>query len=85
MLCVAIFDRTSNFHRITFLASYPMIEQIADHTEHRFSMITLRRQRGEALRELLGEEDQLVIIHTLFEQALGILLDLVKRRRTVHP
>ena len=44
------------FPRVTFPASNTMAEQIADHAEHRLSMIALRRQRGEALREPLGEE-----------------------------
>ncbi len=73
------------FPCFTFPASEPMTEQIADHAEHRFSMVALRRQRGEALRELLGEEDQLVVVDPMLHQALGVLLDLVQRRRPVQP
>ncbi len=73
------------FPRVTFPASDTMTEQIADHAEHRFSMIALRRQGGEALRELLGKEDQLVVVDPMFHQALGVLLDLMQRCRPVQP
>lgn len=55
-----------NFMTLTnarhFLESYPLSEQIADHAEHRFSMIAPRRQGGEALRKLLGEEHRLTAL-----------------------
>ena len=73
------------FPRITIPTSCSVIEQIADHAEHRFSMIALRRQGGEALRELLGEEHQLVVVDPMLHQALGVLLDLVQRRRPMQP
>ena len=62
-----------------------MTEQIADHAEHCFSMIALRRQGGEALWKLSGEEDQFVVVDPMLHQALGVLLDLMQRRRTVQP
>ncbi len=73
------------FPRVIFPASDTMTEQIADHAEHCFSMIALRRQGGEALRELVGEEHQLVVVDPMFHQALGVLLDLVQRCRPVQP
>ena len=73
------------FPRVIIPASDTMTEQIADHAEHRFSMIALRRQGGEALRELLGEEHQLVVVDPVFHQALGVLLDLVQGRSPVQP
>lgn len=73
------------FPRAIFPASCSVIEQIADHAEHRFSMIALRRQRGEALRELSGEEYQLVIVDPVLHQALGVLFDLVQGRSPVQP
>jgi hypothetical protein len=48
--------------RVDIPVSDTMTEQIADRAEHRFSMITLRRQGGEALRELFDEEYQLVVV-----------------------
>ena len=71
--------------RVTFPASDTMTEQIADHAEHRLSMIALRRQGGEALRELPGEEHQLVVVDPMSHKALGVLLDLVQRCRPVQP
>ena len=73
------------FPSVTFPASNSMTEQISDHAEHRFSMIALRRQGGEALWELLGEEHQLVVVDPMLHQAFSILLDLVQRRRPVQP
>jgi len=43
------------FPSVIFPTSYPMTEQNANHTEHRFSVIALRRINGEALREPLSE------------------------------
>ena len=73
------------FPCVTFPASDTMPEQIANHAEHRFSMIALRRQGGEAPWELFREEHQLVVVDPMFHQALGVLLDLVQRRRPVQP
>jgi len=73
------------FPCVTFPASDTIPEQIANHAEHRFSMIALRRQGGEAPWELFGEEHQLVVVYPMFHQALGVLLDLVQRRRPVQP
>jgi len=73
------------FPCVTFPASDTMPEQIADHAEYRFSMIALRRQGGEAPWELFREEHQLVVVDPMFHQALGVLLDLVQRRRPVQP
>lgn len=73
------------FPRITIPTSCSVIEQIADHAEHRFSMIALRRQGGEALRELSGKEDHLVVVDPMLHQAFGVLLDLMQRCRTVQP
>jgi hypothetical protein len=49
------------------------------------SMIALRRQGGEALREPLGEEYQLVVVDPVLHQALGVLLDLVQWPRPLQP
>ncbi len=73
------------FPRVIFPASCSVIEQIADHAENRLSMIALRRQRGEALRELSGKEDHLVVVDPMLHQAFGVLLDLVQRRSPVQP
>ena len=80
-------DLASNliFPCVIIPASYPMTEQIADHAEHRFSMIALRRQGGEAPRELVGEEHQLVVVDPMLHQTFGVLLDLVQRCRPVQP
>jgi predicted dithiol-disulfide oxidoreductase (DUF899 family) len=48
-------------------------------------MFALRRQGGEALRELFGEEHQLVVVDPMFHEPSGVLLDLVQRRSPVQP
>ena len=58
----------------TIPASYSVVEQIADHAQHRLSMIALRRQRGEALWKLFSEEDRPVVVDPALEQLPGVLL-----------
>jgi len=70
---------------VTFLTPYNMPEQIANRTEHRFSIIALRRQGGEALRELLSEENKLVVIDPMFHMAFGVLPNLVQWCRPMQP